>query len=84
MKELIMVVHTKTGDAQIKAVKHFEKIINTELKKIFKRWMIVKNIQIEVPTDSVGELRVTFRYDTPNSDEGIKRAVTSYKKHENI
>ena len=71
---------TKIGNAQIEAVKHYEKVLNSEFKKIFKRWMIVKNIRIELPVQSVGELRAHIIYDTPNNEKSINMAVSSFKK----
>ncbi len=80
MKKLIMNKDTKIGNAQIEAVKHYEKVLNSEFKKIFKRWMIVKNIKIELPVQNAGELTAHIIYDTPNHEKSINRAVSSFKK----
>ena len=84
MKHLIIDKDTKIGNAQIEAVEHFQKVLNIKLKEIFRRWTIVKNIKVEIPTDVVEEMRIILQYDTPNSDKSIKRAVSSFKRYQEM
>ncbi len=65
-------------------VGNFDFVLDEVMKGIFKRWMIVKNIHIEIPTNDFGAIDVHIIYDTPNNDKSIKSAVKSYRKLETL